>query len=448
MRLQHSSAARRLARRVAVVATLVAFAGGSVAVGRSAASDSNLTSDEVAAEILRVQDQADATAQRMADAEQRSGELAAKIDAAQAALAATSAQFDEIQSSLTKIAIDRFTGGPGSSMMILLDGTSDALQMNVLRDVALDTGATDLDTVDAVRTDLANEQADLASLQAQNAQVMDELATTQTQIGTQLAQLAKLRDRLKDAEVARAYAAKLEQRRQAAAAADAQRAAALLAEQQASAPPASTARGGGSSPSQATTPPEAPAPTVTTPPAGTAPRNTTPRSTTPDAPSPTSPPDASTGDTSPPDAAPTETAPPAPPPPAPVLTGGDWLCPVAGPNAFVDTFGAPRSGGRHHEGVDMMSPFGTPIVAVVAGNVTMKVNTLGGNTVSLNGVDGNRYYYAHMSSWEGGARSVQAGDVIGYVGHTGDTVANHLHFEIHPGGGPAVDPTATVRAHC
>lgn len=96
----------------------------------------------------------------------------------------------------------------------------------------------------------------------------------------------------------------------------------------------------------------------------------------------------------------------------------------------------------------MMSPFGTPLVAVVAGSATMKTNTLGGNVVSLTGVDGVRYYYAHLSSWEGSSRDVSAGEVIGYVGATGDTTANHLHFEIHPGGGAAVNPYPTVRKYC
>ena len=96
----------------------------------------------------------------------------------------------------------------------------------------------------------------------------------------------------------------------------------------------------------------------------------------------------------------------------------------------------------------MMSPYGTPLVAVVSGSATMKTNTLGGNAIGLTGNDGNYYYYAHLSSWEGGSRSVQQGEVIGYVGHTGDTTANHLHFEIHPGGGGAVNPTSTVRRYC
>jgi len=95
-----------------------------------------------------------------------------------------------------------------------------------------------------------------------------------------------------------------------------------------------------------------------------------------------------------------------------------------------------------------MSPGGTPVVAVVAGSVVMKTNTLGGNAIWLTGVDGRKYYYAHLSAWEGGSRSVAAGEVIGYVGATGNASTNHLHFEIHPGGGAAVNPYPKVRQHC
>ena len=96
----------------------------------------------------------------------------------------------------------------------------------------------------------------------------------------------------------------------------------------------------------------------------------------------------------------------------------------------------------------MMAAKGTPLVAVVSGFATMKTDPLGGNVVSLNGDNGTRYYYAHLTDWEGPSRGVAAGEVVGYVGATGDTTANHLQFEIHPGGGSAVNPYPTVRQYC
>ena len=180
-------------------------------------------------------------------------------------------------------------------------------------------------------------------------------------------------------------------------------------------------------------------PTPTTAPKSTEPPHPKPAPTTP-------------GSASPPDTGPTPPHPattnPDPQPAAPPPSVGGLVCPVAGPNAFGDSWGDPRLGGRHHEGVDMMSPQGTPLVAVIAGTATMKTNALGGNTVGLKGSDGNYYYYAHLSAWEGPSRTVNQGDVIGYVGHTGDTTANHLHFGIYAGGGPAINPYLIVRSVC
>ncbi len=89
----------------------------------------------------------------------------------------------------------------------------------------------------------------------------------------------------------------------------------------------------------------------------------------------------------------------------------------------------------------MLASTGTPLQAVVAGSIAHRSNRLGGQTISLHGDDGNRYYYAHLSRFEGGARRVAQGEIIGYVGDTGNaTGIPHLHFEVHPGGGAAVNP--------
>jgi murein DD-endopeptidase MepM/ murein hydrolase activator NlpD len=121
------------------------------------------------------------------------------------------------------------------------------------------------------------------------------------------------------------------------------------------------------------------------------------------------------------------------------------VCPVRGASAYSDTWGAPRPGGRHHEGVDMIAPKGTPLVAVADGDARFWTNDQGALGVSLTADNGTRYYYGHLSAYEGAGGRVTQGQVIGYVGSTGDTTVNHLHFEVHPGGGGPVDPTPYVR---
>jgi murein DD-endopeptidase MepM/ murein hydrolase activator NlpD len=132
-----------------------------------------------------------------------------------------------------------------------------------------------------------------------------------------------------------------------------------------------------------------------------------------------------------------------------ILARGAWVCPVQGPRAFSNDWGNPRSGGRRHKGNDIFAPTGTPVVAPVAGSVTQRSGGLGGLAVYVRGVDGNTYYGAHLSRFASSGR-VSQGQIVGYVGTSGNARggAAHLHFEIHPGGGAAVNPYGTLRAYC
>ena len=128
-------------------------------------------------------------------------------------------------------------------------------------------------------------------------------------------------------------------------------------------------------------------------------------------------------------------------------SGAIQVCPVAGPNSFVDSFGWPRVG-HSHQGIDLISPYGTPVVAAHPGTVSRSSSSSGGLQAYVNG-SGGYTFYAHMSSYSGATGSVGAGTVIGYVGSTGNAGStNHLHFEWHPGGGAAVNPYQALLAVC
>jgi len=146
------------------------------------------------------------------------------------------------------------------------------------------------------------------------------------------------------------------------------------------------------------------------------------------------------------------TSPPATAPPSQPSPGGG-ACPVAGAVSFTDSWGAPRSGGRSHKGVDMIAARGTPIVAIYSGKIKRFSNSsLGGKSIYFTSDAGDVYYYAHLDGFAdvGTGQQVEAGTVIGYNGSTGNApdYLPHLHFEYHPGGGSAVNPYPLVRSLC
>ena len=121
--------------------------------------------------------------------------------------------------------------------------------------------------------------------------------------------------------------------------------------------------------------------------------------------------------------------------------GGSFQCPVSGA-AYTDDYGSRGSG--FHYGIDMFAPTGTPLVAVKAGTLMqMPMDGAGGNEAYLS-ADGNVYYYAHLSQYAGGPRSVAQGEVIGYVGMTGRATAPHLHYEVRLNDRP-VNPRPYLR---
>jgi murein DD-endopeptidase MepM/ murein hydrolase activator NlpD len=139
----------------------------------------------------------------------------------------------------------------------------------------------------------------------------------------------------------------------------------------------------------------------------------------------------------------------------PKLTAGGYVFPIYGQSSYADTYGGARgdvSGGWHH-GDDIFAALGSPILAVAHGTVfSVGWNKIGGWRLWLRDDAGNEFYYAHLSAYSPYAVNgaiVDAGDVLGFVGNTGDAQGTpyHLHFEVHPVGllglgyDGAVDPT-------
>lgn len=131
-----------------------------------------------------------------------------------------------------------------------------------------------------------------------------------------------------------------------------------------------------------------------------------------------------------------------------IPASGGFACPV--PNAsFTDTYGASRSGGRSHQGTDLLAPYGSPVYAVTSGVVRTASSSLGGISLYLEGDNGETYFYAHNSANVASTgQRVAAGDLVARVGSTGNAGGtNHVHFERQVGG-RSVNPYDFLRRIC
>lgn len=386
---------RRLARRAPLlhpyVVAAVLVVSGLVALPASTLASPMDSSDaaaaQAAAEIQAARDRANAAAEAMFDAESALDTLTLDEQATALEVAELEAKASQLQVDVQEVAVQRFISGrPGIPLLGGLEGPTEQAQVDVLLSIITDTSQVSLDEYAAVADDLQDKRRQLAKAKERTARAIEDYAALKVKAEAEVKKLQEIEaKRLADEKVRKIL--------------EAQRAA-----QQAAAAAAAAARAGSSGSFSVNTG------------AG------------------------NTGARRAGSAGFDENG---------FYFDGSIVCPVSGSTGFSDTWGAPRSGGRRHEGVDMMASTGTPLVAVVSGRVSFSVTSLGGLSAYVYGSNGNKYFYAHLSAWEGSSREVTQGDVIGYVGDSGNATGTpHLHFQLHPGGGRPINPYPSVRAAC
>ena len=346
--------------------------------------------DRIAAEIVSVQRQANQAAASVSKLNQQYEALSAEVDSLAAQQTTLQRRLDGLAQTLRAVAIARYITAASDFTSVLglaLGDPNRAAIGRYMTEFSTGGGVQQIDDYRTTAADLASTAATLRSRQSQAQRQRDAVTNAQ----------AALQQRLQDLQAAQVKVG-----------ADAAVQAALARQRTATA-------------AALPSPAAGPAGTITT---------TTVAGVRPQAQP----------------AGPTTT--PAPPPrPRPSFpVGAGFVCPVIGATAFSDSYGAIHQGIRHI-GVDMMGHLDQEVVAVVSGTVRHTQSGLGGNQIWLYADDGNRYFYAHLNRY-GPAGPVSGGQVIGYMGSTGETGAVHLHFEVHPGGGAAVDPTPIVAAYC
>ena len=436
-----SSRAPRRRRRGAI---LLAAMLAATLLPSGVSAQSETAAEKAAREIQEARDQANAAADAFFTAESVLDGLEDDLTGLELQETQLQATVDELRGQVELVALSRYveSGTEGIPLLTDVSEPQDQIQAEVFVDILTNTGADTLDQYDAAEKALRETQADIADRQQEVEAQREEFGRLEAVALGEVERLREIEEeRLQDEAVQKALEARIAAER-----------AAIEEQQRLEAEAAARAQPN----------PGLVVPSTTEPPATTLPVDAPP--TTDADGNVVTAPDTTTAETLPPETTIPENSGGSGGTsggrtggggggngPGAVNTGAGYVdsivCPMPG-SAYGDTWGAPRSGGRRHEGVDMIAPRGLPIYAVVSGVVTFKFNRLGGNAVSLVGDNGNRYYYGHLDSYVGTSRRVFQGEMIGYNGDTGNAKFStpHLHFQVHPGGGRAVNPYPTVRA--
>ena len=381
-----------LTRRIALAAAALLV----VSLAPPAGADTRADLEAAQAQVAALRDQADQAAADYQNAFAELSETQDAITAQQAELAATEQHLAVLEQRAAQRAIEAYMGGSYEDLLgVDADTALDAGRREALLD---NVAADDVDLVEslgAAREDSQRLRTQLDALQAQQTDLTAAMSAASDAALASLDQAEQLEHELEvryAAELEAQRQAELERQRQAAAAEAARQEAARAAAAATTPTTRGTSSGGGGS-------------TATTA--------------------------------------------------APSSGGGGggsipsgYQCPVPG-SSFIDSWGYARSGGRHHQGVDMMAGFGTPNYAVIGGTVRATSSALGGTSLYLNGDDGNTYYYAHLQAITKTGR-VEQGDQIGETGNSGNASggAPHTHFEVHLGGSNIVNPYPYAAAWC
>ena len=348
-------------------------------------------------DLTEAQRQANAAAAELSDAEEEIARADDAVSHLQGRVAAVERRLESVRDRVRQLAVRLYVDGTGTLSRLLR--MSDANQIIRAQQFGHVLAGTSTDALRQYRVDREDLKAELEALerkQEDRADALENLRRRQADAIEEIERLTRIAREARVAEQARAAP-------------------------QAPANQEPARRAEGSAPGPAAAPTREASPTADQP-----------------SPQPSSPPDA-TG---------AEEEAPAPAAPAPAVSG-EWVCPVQGPLAFSDDYGASRGGGYSHQGNDILAARGTPVVANVSGVVTQRNGSVSGLAYYLQGDDGNEYFGAHLDSF-GASGRVSAGTQIGTVGTSGDAEGGppHLHFEIHPGGGAPINPYPILRRYC